>query len=285
MDLARTHDAALHAVHVAPPRPQRGWWSRHDDAEALYEAQLAARREELDRLLATAAGLTTSAEVRTGVPHVEVVREALRVRADLVVVAESPGHRPRGFGTVTMKLMRFCPVPVLAWRTGLKANRSVLAAVDLSTHSEEETRLNSRIVELASLLARQTSTSMVVFHAWELWGEQWLRGRGRAGHHDVDAIADEAHTALAEALQGLTESATVARGVPRALLRKGEPHKLLPAVILEQKAGLVVMGTVGRGILEGMLMGNTAERILNELTTSVLAVKPAGFRSPIDESD
>ncbi len=48
---------------------------------------------------------------------------------------------------------------------------------------------------------------------------------------------------------------------------------------------LVVMGTVARGGLAGLLIGNAAERMLRKLPCSVLAVKPDGFVSPVRLED
>jgi len=44
---------------------------------------------------------------------------------------------------------------------------------------------------------------------------------------------------------------------------------------------VVVMGTVARTGIAGLVMGNTAERVLRRLRGSVLAVKPPGFQSPV----
>jgi nucleotide-binding universal stress UspA family protein len=41
------------------------------------------------------------------------------------------------------------------------------------------------------------------------------------------------------------------------------------------------MGTVARGGIAGLLIGNTAERMLRKLPCSVLAVKPEGFVCPV----
>jgi nucleotide-binding universal stress UspA family protein len=41
------------------------------------------------------------------------------------------------------------------------------------------------------------------------------------------------------------------------------------------------MGTVARIGIPGLLIGNTAETILDQLDCSVLAVKPPGFVSPV----
>jgi nucleotide-binding universal stress UspA family protein len=41
------------------------------------------------------------------------------------------------------------------------------------------------------------------------------------------------------------------------------------------------MGTIARSGVTGLLMGNTAERVFGHVNCSVLAVKPAGFVSPV----
>jgi universal stress protein E len=53
----------------------------------------------------------------------------------------------------------------------------------------------------------------------------------------------------------------------------------------EKEIDLIVMGTVGRTGLSGMLIGNTAEKILRHIACSVLAVKANGFRSPVKLGD
>jgi nucleotide-binding universal stress UspA family protein len=41
------------------------------------------------------------------------------------------------------------------------------------------------------------------------------------------------------------------------------------------------MGTLARTGMPGVVIGNTAERILDDVTCSVIAVKPPGFVSPV----
>ena len=52
-------------------------------------------------------------------------------------------------------------------------------------------------------------------------------------------------------------------------------------MITRLQADLVVMGTVARTGISGLLIGNTAEAILEQVQCSVLAVKPHGFVSPV----
>jgi universal stress protein E len=42
-----------------------------------------------------------------------------------------------------------------------------------------------------------------------------------------------------------------------------------------------VMGTLGRAGIGGILIGNTAETILNRIDCSVMAIKPRGFVTPV----
>jgi nucleotide-binding universal stress UspA family protein len=51
--------------------------------------------------------------------------------------------------------------------------------------------------------------------------------------------------------------------------------------VAELQADLFVVGAVARTGISGVIIGNTAEAILNQLTCSVLAIKPPGFNTPV----
>ena len=68
---------------------------------------------------------------------------------------------------------------------------------------------------------------------------------------------------------------------PEKHLIKGFPSKVIPEFAQKIDADLVVMGTIGRTGIPGLIIGNTAEDILNQIHCSVLAVKPADFVSPV----
>jgi len=68
---------------------------------------------------------------------------------------------------------------------------------------------------------------------------------------------------------------------PRLHLSKG-PAKTMIAIVEEGlRADLVVMGTIARTGISGLIIGNTAESILDQLTCSVLAIKLPGFSTPV----
>jgi nucleotide-binding universal stress UspA family protein len=283
--LAREHDARIHAVNVVPavPRRVRGW--KGVSLEELNAAFIDARRSRLEELLSSARkrGSETRAVVRAGSPHVELIREAVAVDADLLIVSDEPTRRDgqRGFGTVTAKLLRECPCPVLAKRDPRRYKHGrILAAVDVDPEWPD-LGVNRRVLDLAGLLARKAGSRLVVFHAWELWGEHLLRSRGTARGEEVDELVDAAKREHEQRLAALVDAAKLDGIDVQLLPLKGPPRLLLPQVAAAHKIDLVVMGTVCRTGLKGLLIGNTAEKVLNELSCSVLAVKPDGFVSPV----
>ncbi|MEJ1961651.1 MAG: universal stress protein [Gammaproteobacteria bacterium] len=60
------------------------------------------------------------------------------------------------------------------------------------------------------------------------------------------------------------------------------PVNAIPELARKIHADIVVMGAVSRTGLKRFFIGNTAERIVDDLTCDVLVVKPRGFESKLD---
>jgi universal stress protein E len=63
---------------------------------------------------------------------------------------------------------------------------------------------------------------------------------------------------------------------------KGRPAQIVSGYARDHKSDLIVMGTLGRTGIAGLFIGNTAEDVLRETQTAVLAAKPDGFVSPVE---
>ena len=63
---------------------------------------------------------------------------------------------------------------------------------------------------------------------------------------------------------------------------EGDADAVIPEFAKTQNVDLLVMGTVCRIGIPGFFIGNTAEKILDEVDCSVLTVKPEGFVSPVE---
>ena len=64
-------------------------------------------------------------------------------------------------------------------------------------------------------------------------------------------------------------------------LLKGDAGELIPDLAIQERADLVIMGTVGRTGIAGFFIGNTAEKVLDVVDCSVLTVKPDSFVTPV----
>jgi nucleotide-binding universal stress UspA family protein len=71
---------------------------------------------------------------------------------------------------------------------------------------------------------------------------------------------------------------------PRVVLRKGTPAAAITEHVRKIDADCVIMGTLARKGILGLLIGNTAEQVLDSITCSVLTLKPEGFVTPVSES-
>ena len=88
----------------------------------------------------------------------------------------------------------------------------------------------------------------------------------------------------ADAEQGV-ERIVADTGIPVAAEHRHFPQGAARTVIADfaAKAGIeaLVLGSVGRSGLPGLVIGETAEAILQRVACAVLVVKPDGFVSPV----
>jgi nucleotide-binding universal stress UspA family protein len=137
-------------------------------------------------------------------------------------------------------------------------------------------------MDLATSLARREESELLIAHVWSLYGETLLRGGfGRTDEEEVDRLLQETeaeHRRRLDVLLGKYELQDLAW---QPYLLKGDAGRIIPALAREKKADLIVMGTLSRSGIAGFLIGNTAEKTLQNVECSVLAVKPDGFVSPV----
>jgi len=288
VDLAKNNRAHLTVVDVVEelPRDMRMLITTMHLAD-LQKLAVAERLKDLKQHIEPVMaeeGVRVSAKVLVGTPFLEIIREVLKNKHDLVMKIARGGSRLKEvlFGSTAMHLMRKCPCPVWVIKpTHRKKYVRIMAAVDPDPIDKKRNALNTKIMELATSLARIEGSELHVVHAWRLFGETLLSGPGRMSQGEVDKLARKTmmeHKSWVAKLVG-----KYAPHIPngRIHLLKGDSEELIPALAKRKKIELIVMGTVCRTGLAGFIVGNTAENILQQVDCSVLAVKPDGFVSPI----
>jgi len=221
-------------------------------------------------------------DVLRGRPAEAIVRYAAKHGVDLVVRSHARDLQPRraSFGSVDMQLLRKCPSPV--WIVGVDEKRRpkrLLAAIHPDRDDAVEQALNRRIVGAALTLAELQRGSLTILAAWAPYGEGLLRSHMSDAdlRESVRAARDAARAELDEFLGGL---GNIGKRTAVEFV-KGEPDVVIPRYAKKHDIDLVVMGTVARAGLLGLLMGNTAEHMIQRLRCSLFALKPEGFVSPL----
>jgi nucleotide-binding universal stress UspA family protein len=240
------------------------------------------QRQQLARIADGVRGdVRAESKLLVGRPAIALIQEILSSGHDLLMRSHArdlttPGPKP--FGAVDMELLRKCPCPVLLARHGKPApDPQIVGAVNASTDDLDEQALNARIVGLTRLMAsRLDAAPPRLLHAWVPVAERKVRR-----HSTEEQFAAYVEEARQRAAAGLSRLVRSGEGRMQPLLRRGEADEVIPSFVVAEGVDLLVMGTVARSGISGMLIGNTAERILRKLPCSVLAVKPAGFVSPV----
>lgn len=285
--LAATNDADLTVLDVmAPLQPWRKKVNVEGRVIDIEAALLQDREERLRHVIElTQAGPNTKAVVAQGEPFVEVIRHVLHQGHDLVMVGAPAAERGTDthLGSGVMHVLRKCPVPVWVMRPSVADKLRILALVDPDAEDRDHEDLDRLVMELATSLTRREGGELHVGHAWNLVGESTLRSSPYVELPGaiVDAMVRDAEDLHHDKLDELAGRYHVAELGGSIHLVSGEPSDVLPRLAERLDTGLIVMGTVGRTRLKGLIMGNTAETILRSVRCSVLAVKPEGFVTPV----
>jgi len=244
--------------------------------ESAQHRKILDRLEKLaDRLRRMGAKVTTA--VATDYPaHEAIIRRAGRMKADLIVVDAQVHHRAPNLLRVTdWELLRHSSVPVLLVKSARAYRRpTIVAAVDPQHSFSKPTGLDARILEAGATL------------------EHLLGGRLHALHSYVPIPVMAMSTSnysveLPDTIQRLAEK-QARSGMDRLLGKSGIPRSrqhivpkhpvdAIPQLVRETEAAIVVMGAISRSGLKRIFIGNTAERVLDDLTCDLLVVKPKGF--------
>lgn len=219
-------------------------------------------------------------EIRTdGSAWLNLIEAVVTKGHDLVLVGSHHRHALGRLllGSTGRRLIRKCPCPV--WVTSPIEDsriRTILAPTDFSETADEA-------AHMASWLAEKCEADLHLLHAVPAGLEPVMR-EIPIPEEEVDGfrarLFSEAHREFDDMLHrnGLGEKVDQ----KHRHVVTGPPHGVIEAVAKQHHADLVVMGTQARSGLSGILMGNTAESVLANLTCSILAIKPAGFRCPIE---
>lgn len=199
-----------------------------------------------------------------------IVEQARQRPCGLLILGAYGEQRAHvGFGTVASACVRRAPCDVLLVREGhVGPFRHVIVGIDFSATSR-------RALERAVEFARRDGARLTLVH---LFAPPWQRLVLRAPIISADPSFQRQYRATMEGLLlQLTDEVKQKHPtlpVDCELLEWRGHRSGLVAKVEKVGADLLVLGTRGRGSVRDALLGSTAERVLRDAGSSILAVRP-----------
>lgn len=277
--VAKACHAQLKIVDVVcAPADARSYLHADLEQELTKRAQ-----ERLSRIAAGVSGVMVDFCVLNGRPALALIQEVLRHGHDLLVrshVRDLVAHGPRPFGPVGAQLFRQCPCPVWAIGAGaIPSSPRIVGAVRTGDDDPTERGMNAKIIDLALFMTDLERGSLVLLEAWQPFAERSILSH--TNDEEFSAYLHSVEHRMADNLRSLKDSFDGCLVGVELDLHRGEPENVIPEYAVAQGIDTIVMGTMARTGIVGLLFGNAAERLLKRIPCSVLVVKPDSFVSPV----
>ncbi|WP_193565050.1 universal stress protein [Natronorubrum aibiense] len=264
LELGRTYEAEIHSLYVVETGGTPAELAA-DDREELYAPSERRGREATIRItdVAEENDLQAAREVREGVPHRTILEYVDEQAVDMIVMGthgRTGADRAR-LGSTTERVLALSDVPVLSVRltddgdTPAPAYDRIVIPTDGSDAAD-------RAAENALEIAEKYDASVNVVYVVDTTTYDLedaprsivglLKEGGENATETVAEMADE---------RGLEATTAIRRGVPA--------EKLLEYASTVD-ADLVAMGTRGRAVGSGQLLGSTTARVVRRSPIPVL---------------
>jgi nucleotide-binding universal stress UspA family protein len=258
------------AVHI--PVGAEGHAAPWQTIEVLFEYHEAWAQkvvQQTQELLARE-GVTITTSIPRGEPAPQILRLTDTMAPDLVVIGSHglTGLASFLLGSVARSVAKGSQRPVLVGRMPRNDLREVVVATDGSEHA-------SHALRFAAQLPLPAETQMSVVHV--IRPHRPLPGF-LPGHQEVyEQVAAEVRERQQESGRKMIETAEALlapSGRPvRKVLRVGDPTTEILKLAAERCADLIIAGARGVSLIQGLVMGSVADRLLKHAPCSVLIVR------------
>jgi universal stress protein E len=208
-----------------------------------------------------------------------IVRRALSIKADLIVASgQAARHRFASLMRLTdWELVRLSPVPVLLVKSPHPYDHpGVLAAVDPSHAFAKPLQLDKRILEAGNILSRALQGSLHAVHAY---ARVITLPATPITPAVINALERHAQRAAKAGFDRVLRPTRIPRA--RRYLIARDPINGILEGVRQSRCAIVVMGAISRTGFKRLLVGNTAEKMLDDLHCDVLVVKSPKFHSRV----
>lgn len=274
-------------------------WSAMESPMSMQEP-LEVNRMQVVNYLATVAGskalagIETKTEAVDGLPADTILSVARSQQVDLIVMCSHgyTGFKRWALGSVTQKVARHSPVPVLVLHEGAGVPSNlhpggirpvrILVALDGSSLSE------IAVAPAAQLSAALSAPAQGALHFTQVIHFPSIEGDGQYGAvSETSKLAVSAAKAYLSTVEErlregdlatlnllVTSSVVVNTDVAETLIKMAENGEYMDKVGESSGCDVIAMATHGRGGLQRWVMGSITERVLEATKLPLLIVRP-----------
>ncbi|PIP78609.1 MAG: hypothetical protein COW84_11430 [Gammaproteobacteria bacterium CG22_combo_CG10-13_8_21_14_all_40_8] len=223
-------------------------------------------------------GISANMEVVWHKPHYQAIINKLKSFPASLVIKSTHPHPTVSkifFTPNDWQLLKSCPVPLLLVKeTSTRPYQNLLACVDPTHIGGNHEGLNTEILDLSVELTQSLKLDTHIFHSCEPMGlETWqaMPEMGGISPEEHKSYLDNLLHKHTELLKDLT--APYEFGQSQLSIKLGDPISCICEEVKSTHADLLVLGTT----YHTGLIGTTAERVLDEVSCDILAVKSKQF--------
>lgn len=273
-ELAKAHGARLVVVNslTLDPLPLGGpelMVLPPDFENQVREASLKALSEVVER--ARAKGVTAEAELEAGAPAAAIVAAASRLEADLLVVGTrgNTGFKHLLLGSVAEAVVRDAGCPVLTVHPRdtrpLDSLRRVLIPTDFSDDARHALATVSDLLK-----GRVGQVELLLLHVYQL---PVMVAPLSGFAPEMPILIEDARELAHKALDPQAEELRAKGFRVEVIGREGDPATAITELAKSREADLIAMGTRGLSRLKQVLLGSTAERVVQHAACPVLTIR------------
>lgn len=222
-------------------------------------------------------GITVTTNIMQERPIADAVLQLALEMEPLYVIKGTEYHSVAEraiFVDTDWQLIRTCPFPLwLVKPREIKDKPVIVAAVDPVHSHDKPAELDQLIVERAKAISGPAGGEVHLFHSFES-----IVGIGREATKTfkpirlaVDELSQEIETEHRKQLDALAKANNIDAKHVHQL--PGSTRDLLPTFARTRNADIVVMGALARWGVRRMVIGSTAEKVMDHLPCDILVVR------------
>lgn len=269
LQAAESRDATVVAVHILEKGMQE-FREASGQAKASFETLKSQAETRFSKLLeGNARGVHVELVVKEGKPVDELNQLAKDVDAKILIISANDLTKKR-LGSIASKCVRTAPCDVLVLRDWQGGDfHKIVACTDFSDNAD-------RAIERAASLARHHGASLEIINVMyppdrDSWGEVLEHAADSPITYEeecrekINKRMEQCLKRCEAALEGVKHEAVI--------LESQVPSMAITEHARSIGSDLVVLGTQGQSKLASYFIGTNAERLIQDLPVSVMAVR------------